>query len=229
MKLTYLSHSCFLLETSTHRLLIDPFLSGNPLAQVKPEEIECDYILVSHGHFDHLGDTVAIAERTGATVIANFEIAQWCAAKGKGKVTVHPMNHGGAWRFPFGRVKLTVAHHSSGIEGGEAGEFIYLGEPAGLLITADGATLYHAGDTALFSDMKLIGELDTITVAMLPIGDNFTMGPEDAARAAAFLNAPLAIPMHYNTFEMIALDPQRFVDASEGRGRVLAIGEGIEI
>ncbi len=225
MKLTHLGHSCFLLETSTHRLLFDPFLSGNPLAKTRPEEIECDFILVSHGHEDHLGDAVAIAKRTGATIISNFETAVFCGKQGA--PAVHPMQHGGAWEFPFGRVKLTIAHHSSSNE--TADGFAYLGNPAGILVTTEGKTIYHAGDTALFLDMKLIGELDTIDVALLPIGDNFTMGPEDAARAVYFLNARLAIPMHYNTFDLIKVDPQRFISAAKGRGQVMEIGETIEI
>ncbi len=227
MKLTYLSHSCFFLETATHRLILDPFLSGNPLARTRPEEIECDYILVSHGHEDHLGDAVEIARRTGATVISNYETANVCGARG---AKFHPMQHGGAWRFPFGRVKLTLAHHSSSLHSGDG--FAYLGNPAGMLITAEGKTLYHAGDTALFLDMKLIGELDPIDVALLPIGDNFTMGPRDAARAVGFLKAKRAIPMHYNTFDLIKVDPQEFARAVEpgtAEVKVMEIGETIEI
>ena len=227
MKLTYLSHSCFSVETSTHRLIIDPFLSGNPLAQTKVEEVEADFVLLSHGHEDHLGDAVSIARRTGATIIANYETATYCARQG---VNAHPMQLGGAWKFPFGRVKLTIAHHSSSV-GTETG-FIFLGNPAGILITAEGKTIYHAGDTALFLDMKLIGELDRIDVALLPIGDNFTMGPEDATRAAEFLNAPLSIPMHFNTFDLIKVDPERFLSKVKAGGRearVLAIGESVEI
>lgn len=228
MKVTYLSHSCFLVETASHRLLIDPFLSGNPLAQTKPEEIECDFILVSHGHEDHLGDSVQIAKRTGATIIANFEIAMTCMKRGASKV--HPMNPGGSWQFPFGRVKFTIAHHSSSNDTGDG--FLYLGNPCGLLINADGKTIYHAGDTALFSDMKLIGELNRIDLAMLPIGDNFTMGPDDAALAAEFLRAELSVPMHFNTFELIRVDPQDFVKKANAGGRnarVLAVGESLEL
>lgn len=228
MKLTYWSHSCFLVETHTHRLVIDPFLTGNPLAKVRAEEVECDYILVSHGHEDHLGDAVAISKRTGATIIANYEVATLCAQRGA--AAVHPMNPGGAWQFPFGRVKMTIAHHSSSntLENG----FIYLGNPCGLLITADGKTVYHAGDTALFLDMKLIGELDKIDVALLPIGDNFTMGIDDAARAVEFLNAPVAVPMHFNTFDLIKADPYAFADKVAERravGRVLAVGESLVV
>ncbi len=227
MKITYLSHSCFFVETSSHRLLIDPFLTGNPLATVDPEAVECDFILVSHGHEDHLGDSVAIAKRIGATIVSNYETAMFCAKQG---AKAHPMQHGGAWRFPFGRVKLTIAHHSSS-NGTETG-FSYLGNPAGIVLTADGKTIYHAGDTALFLDMKLIGELDSIDLAMLPIGDNFTMGPEDAARAASFLNAKLSVPMHFNTFDLIKADPNRFAELAKELGRealVMKIGETIEI
>jgi L-ascorbate metabolism protein UlaG (beta-lactamase superfamily) len=229
MKLTYLSHSCFLVETSSHRLLIDPFLTGNPLAKVKAADVECDFILISHGHEDHMGDAVAIAQRTDATVIANFEVAMTCANRGVKKI--HPMNPGGAWNFPFGRVKLTIAHHSSSNATADGG-FLYLGNPCGILITADGKTLYHAGDTALFLDMKLIGELNKIDVAMLPIGDNFTMGIDDAALAVEFLKAKLAIPMHFNTFDLIKVDANAFaekVKAGGAHAKVLAAGESIEI
>jgi len=228
MHLTYLNHSCFLFETSTHRLLIDPFLSGNPHAKTKPADVECDFILISHGHDDHLGDAVEIAKRTGATIIANFEIALTCASRGA--KNIHPMNPGGAWQAPFGRVKLTIAHHSSSTHTKDG--FAYLGNPCGILITADEKTLYHAGDTALFMDMKLIGELNNIDVAMLPIGDNFTMGIDDAAIAVDFLKAKLAIPMHFNTFDLIKVDPHAFakkVQAIGAHAKVMADGERIEI
>lgn len=224
MNLTYLGHSCFTLQTSTHRLIIDPFLTGNPLAQTKAEEVECDFILLSHGHEDHLGDAVAIARRTGATIVSNYETATYCGNQG---AKAHAMQIGGAWQFPFGRVKLTIAHHSSSIATPHG--FSYLGNPAGILITSEGKTIYHAGDTGLFLDMKLIGELDKIDVALLPIGDNFTMGPDDAARAVEFLNARLSIPMHYNTFDIIKVDPQRFVDRVKSGVRVMEIGETITI
>lgn len=228
MHLTYLGHSCFLVETSSHRLLIDPFLTGNPLAKIKTGDIECDFIIVSHGHGDHLGDAVDIAKRTGATIIGNYEIAMTCAQKGV--KSVHPVNAGGAWHAPFGRVKMTIAHHSSSMQT-EAG-FQYLGDPCGILVTADGKTLYHAGDTALFLDMKLIGELDSIDAALLPIGDCLTMGIDDAAMAAGFLKAKLAIPMHYNTFDLIKVDPHVFakkVQGSGSRAKVMEVGERLEI
>ena len=219
----------FLLKPPPIACLIDPFLTGNPLAKMKAEDIACDFIIVSHGHDDHIGDAVAIAKRTGATVISNFEIGvMWCAKQGV--KNIHPMNPGGAWQAPFGRVKLTIAHHSSSKQ--TRGRFPYLGNPCGILITADGKTLYHAGDTALFLDMKLIGELDSIDAALLPIGDNFTMGIDDAAMAAGFLKAKLAIPMHYNTFDLIKVDPHAFVTkagAAGLRAKVMEVNERIAI
>jgi L-ascorbate metabolism protein UlaG (beta-lactamase superfamily) len=218
MKLTYLSHSCFLIETSSHTLIIDPFLTGNPLAQAKPEDIRCDYVLVTHGHSDHVGDAVDIAKRNDATIISSYEVAVWLGSQG---AKVHPMGLGGGFNFPFGRVKLTIAFHSAGgrpAEGDEAGGFTYLGVAAGMLVQADGKTLYHAGDTALTLEMQLLGQLNKIDVAMLPIGDNFTMGPEDAVLAAEFLKPALVLPMHYNTFDPIEQDPAAFVSMLAAKG-----------
>ncbi|MEA3188942.1 MAG: hypothetical protein QOD99_2772 [Chthoniobacter sp.] len=232
MKLTYLSHSCVFIETSTHRLIIDPFLTGNGTAQIKQEDVKCDFVLVTHGHFDHLGDAVEIARRNKATIISSYEVADYLAQE---KVETHGMGIGGAWKFPFGRVKLTIAFHSAGYApGGELkdAQFIYLGNPAGMLITADGKTIYHAGDTALTVEMKLLGELNHIDVALLPIGDNFTMGVDDAVLAAEFLKCALAIPIHYNTFDLIRADTDAFVQklAARGiRGNALAIGETLDL
>ena len=226
-KLTFLSHAAFLLETNGTRILIDPFLTGNPLAALKPEEAKCDYILLTHGHGDHVGDTVAIARKNNATVISNYEIASWCGSQG---LTAHPMHIGGAHKFPFGRIKLTIAHHGSGYESN--GQMIYMGNPAGALITVEGKTIYHAGDTGLFYDMKLIGEMNSIDVALLPIGDNFTMGIDDAVKAVEFLNPRLAIPMHYKTFDVIDVEPQEFVRKIESSGmkaQVLAVGEELTV
>ena len=231
MKITYLSHSCFLLETSTHTLIIDPFLTGNPLAQVKADSIRCDYVLVTHGHFDHVGDALDIAKRNGATIISSYEVADWLSRQGaKG----HGMGLGGGFDFPFGRVKLTVAFHSAGYPPpeGDKGGFVYLGVAAGMLIQAEGKTIYHAGDTALTLEMQLLGQRNKIDVAMLPIGDNFTMGPEDAVAAAEFLKAGLVLPMHYNTFEPIKQDPKAFVAKVTAKGlraQAPAIGETITI
>ena len=226
MKLTYLSHSCFLLETGAHRLLIDPFLSGNPKAPVKAENAKCDFILISHGHGDHVGDAVAIAKRNNATIISNYEIATYCSKQG---AKAHAMHIGGGHNFSFGRVKLTIAHHGSGYQTDEG--FLYLGNPVGFLITAGGKTVYHAGDTGLFMDMQLIGQMNRIDVALLPIGDNFTMGIDDAAKAVEFLKPQVAIPMHYKTFEVIDVDPHEFArkaSATGGRVEVLDIGKSFE-
>ena len=166
--LTYYGHSCFGIKNGDARLLIDPFLTGNPRAAVAADQAEADYLLVSHAHGDHLGDAIAIAKRTGATIVANFEIASHCMKAG---CEAHALHIGGGWNFPFGRVKLTIAHHGSSFADGSYG-----GNPAGFLITIEGKTIYHACDTGLFYDMKLIGE-EGVDVAILPIGDNFTMGP----------------------------------------------------
>lgn len=212
-KLTYFSHAAFLLETNGRKILIDPFFTGNPLATVKPQEVQCDYILLTHGHGDHVGDTVDIAKRNQATVISNYEIATWCDSNG---VTAHPMHIGGAHEFPFGRVKLTIAHHGSGYQTEDG--FIYMGNPAGALITMEGKTVYHAGDTGLFFDMKLIGEMTSIDIALLPIGDNFTMGIDDAVKATELLNPKRVIPMHYKTFDVIDVDPDEFVQKAKEKG-----------
>jgi len=226
MRLTYLGHSCFLVETRQARLIIDPFLTGNPMAPLQAADIACDYVLVSHGHDDHSGDALQIAQHCGATIVANFEIAEYFAAKG---AKTHGMNPGGGYNFPFGRVKLTLAHHSSSVEAGL--HPIYLGSPCGILLQADGRTLYHAGDTALFLDMQLIGRAG-IDVALLPIGDNFTMGPDDALVALEFLKPKVAVPMHYNTWPPIAQDADAFAARAATAGhtvRALKPGEVLEV
>lgn len=227
MKITFLGHSCLLLESGAHRLIIDPFLSGNDTAAAAADDIQCDFILLTHGHDDHVGDTVAIAQRNDATLIANFEIAEYFGGQG---LKTHGMYHGGAHHFPFGRVKFTIAHHGSSL--GTASGRIAMGNPAGLLLTLEGKTVYHAGDTGLFLDMKLIGELDPIDVAFLPIGDNFTMGVDDAAKAVEFLRPKLAVPIHYNTWPIIAVDADDFArkaSAAGAIGRVLLPGETLEL
>lgn len=173
MRITFHGQSCFEIHHEQTKLIIDPFLNGNPLAKATPEEIRADYILITHGHGDHVGDAVEIAQRNQATVIANFELANWFSFQGVQQV--HPMHIGGSHVFDFGRVKLTPALHGSGFVDEEKKEIIYLGMPAGLLLEIGGRTIYHAGDTALFSDMKLIGRNNGVDLALLPIGDNFTM------------------------------------------------------
>jgi len=207
VRITYHSHACFGIDVGGTHLLIDPFLTGNPLADVSAEQVAADYILVSHGHGDHVGDTVAIAQRTGAKTISNFEIQSWLLAQGV--EDAHPLHIGGGFDFPFGRVKLTIAHHGSMLPDGSYG-----GNPAGFLLTLEGKTIYHACDTGLFYDMKLIGE-EGLDLAILPIGDNFTMGPDDALRAVKLLAPKVVIPIHYDTFDVIKQDPHDFAGRVE--------------
>ena len=207
--LTWYGHATLGLKTDDgFNLLIDPFFSENPSATVSPDEVTADYILVTHGHGDHVGDTVAIAQRTGATIISNFEITNWLSAQGVEKV--HPQHLGGGFQHPFGYLKLTLALHGSALPDGSYG-----GNPAGLLLTTnDGKKIYMAGDTGLFGDMALIGE-EGLDVAVLPIGDNFTMGPADALRAVKFLRPKLVVPIHYGTWGLIEQDPQAWAEQVE--------------
>lgn len=228
MKIRYFGHSACLIETGNHSLLIDPFLSGNPACPVKPCDVRCDYILLTHAHNDHFGDTVGIAKANDATVIAAYELACYCESKG---LKVHAMGLGGQRKFPFGTVKLTLAFHSSSYTEAD-GTIVAIGTPNGYLIETDGATIYHAGDTALFQDMKLIGDKYAIDVAFLPIGDNFTMGIEDATAALGLIRPRTVIPVHYNTFPPIEVDATLFRDAAEGIGvhcALLAPGEELEV
>jgi len=219
----YLGHACVALADGPHRLIIDPFLTDNPVAPVRAEEIDVQYILVSHGHGDHIGDAVPIARRTGATIIAAYELATFCAGQG---VKTHPMHIGGAHDFEFGRVKLTIAHHGGG-HGPDASR--YTGPAVGFLVTLGGKIVYHPGDTGLFYDMKLIGETHRIELAFLPIGDNFTMGIEDAVRAVEFLQPRRVVPMHYGTFPAVAADPHDFAARVKGAEViVLQPGETID-
>lgn len=223
MRITYHGHACFIIEGNKHSVIFDPFLKGNPLARLNPEDVEVDAILVSHGHSDHTGDAVLISKNNRAPIIAPFELATYF--QNKGAIT-HPMNIGGAHTFHFGTVKLTIAHHGSVSKTGS------VGNPCGFILSMDGKVIYHAGDTGLFYDMKLIGEMNAIDVALLPIGDNFTMGISDALKAVEFLKPKIAIPMHYDTFDVIHQDPKRFVDGIHGpftKGVVLLVGETIDI
>ncbi len=197
MKLTFHGHSAWEIETGGLRIWIDPFITGNPHADVTADQAQADYIIVSHAHRDHLGDTEAIAGRTGARVIAMNELAIHLAEKG---LATDALQIGGAMSFPFGRVKLVPAHHSSSLDG------TYMGSEAGILLRdQEGTVLYHAGDTGLFSDMQLIGRAG-LDAALLPIGDKYTMGPDDAVTAVELLQPRVALPMHYNTFPFIAQD-----------------------
>ncbi|MBX9969901.1 metal-dependent hydrolase [Priestia aryabhattai] len=225
MHVSYHGHSIIKIETKGKTILIDPFITGNELTDLNAEEVKADVILLTHGHNDHVGDTVEIAKRSGALVVAVAELATYLSWQG---LNVHPMSIGGAYTFDFGTVKLTQAFHgSSYTENNE--KIIYTGMPAGLLLTIEGKTIYHAGDTALFSDLKLIGRHKP-DLAFLPIGDNFTMGPEDAAIAAEWVQAKLVVPIHYNTFSVIKQDPHQFVESLSGiEGKVLKAGEGLDL
>lgn len=227
MKISFHGQSCIKVVTEDVTILVDPFISGNPQCDLVVENEKPDYIIVTHGHDDHVGDTVAIAQQTGATVIANVELATFLNMQGVENLA--PLHIGGKRPFDFGTVKLTQAFHGSSTV--QDGKIINLGLPTGFVLTMDGKSIYHAGDTGLFSDMKLIGQLNELDVAFLPIGDNFTMGPEDAAIAAEFLQAKVVVPMHYNTFPLIAQDPHAFVASlhTELRGKVLDIGASMTI
>jgi len=200
--LTYYGHATWGLETKGTTILFDPFFTGNPLTPVTAADVGANVIILTHAHGDHYGDTVAIAKRTGATVISNFEIVNYCQKQGV--ANAHPLHLGGGHTFPFGRVKLTIAFHGSSFPDGTYG-----GNPAGVVLEFEGKRLYNAGDTALFSDMSLIGQAG-LDVALLPIGDNFTMGPDDATAAAKLLRARTVIPEHYNTWPLIVQDPEAF-------------------
>ncbi|ASB87929.1 metal-dependent hydrolase [Bacillus sonorensis] len=227
MKVTYHGHSVVTVETEKHNLIFDPFITGNPLTDLKAQDVRADVILLTHGHNDHVGDTLEIAKRNDALVVAPNELAVYLGWKG---LNVHPMHIGGSHQFDFGKVKLTQAFHGSAYTEEDSQTIVYTGMPAGILLTVEGKTIFHAGDTGLFSDMKLIGELNHIDLAFLPIGDNFTMGPEDAKLAAEWLRAKQVVPVHYSTFPVIKQDPHAFADSLPGGvGKVLEVGESIDM
>ncbi len=225
MKLKYYSHSAFQITTSNGiKILIDPFLDGNPTSPVKAADVEADYIILTHAHGDHLGDGFSIADRCGSLFICVNELAEYCKSKG---YKAHNMHIGGGYKFEFGKVKFTIAHHGS-----MTPDNTYAGEPAGVVLGIDGKNVYHTGDTGLFYDMKLIGEMTPVDYMLLPIGDNFTMGITDAVKASQLVSTKIAIPMHYNTFPVIKADPNVFKEKVEQEGikcKVMKYGEEIEL
>ena len=224
VKFSYYGHAAFLLDDGTHKVLVDPFLTGNPTARISADDVDCDFILLTHAHGDHLGDAPHIAARTGAGIVGIPEVIGLCETEAGKTLTSYPMNLGGSLELPFGKVRMTLAQHSCGVPGGIAcGFVIYIG----------GKVIYYSGDTALFSDMQLIGRKDTIDYAVLPIGDNYTMGLEDAAQAAQWVNAGHVIPIHYDTWPVIAQEVNRYKEVTEAMTRavvcIVAPGDTIEL
>lgn len=228
MKVKFWGHACVQVTTNSHSVIFDPYLTGNPQAEgVDLDSIKVDAIFVSHGHGDHLGDSVTLAKKNDALVVGVFELAGYLERQG---VKAHAMHIGGTHTFPFGWVKLTPAWHGSSLV--VADQIIYLGNPCGFLYRAEGKTIYFAGDTGLFGDMELIGRLHSIDCAFLPIGGNYVMDPDDAVVAAELLGAKLVVPMHYNTFPLIEQDPHDYARRLKEIGvecRVLAPGEELEL
>ena len=215
INVTYFGHSCFQIETGGKKLLFDPFITPNELAKgIDAATVEADFILISHGHVDHVADAVSIAKRTGAQIISNWEIVNWFARQGVSNG--HSMNIGGHWFFDFGKVKCVNAVHSSSLPDGTYG-----GNPMGFLVESDGKTLYYAGDTALTYDMKLIGEYKKVDFAFLPLGNNYTMGVDNAIIAAQFIACDHIVGMHYDTFGLIRIDHQEAIQKFDATGKSL--------
>lgn len=219
MKFTWHGHSCVSLITwDGTRILIDPFITNNPTSDLDPDTVDADIIILTHGHNDHVGDTVAIAKRCDATVVAIVELADYLQTQG---LRTHGMNRGGQWTFDFGSIKFVPALHSSSYNGQ------YMGEACGVVISDGSARVYHAGDTAFFSDMKYVGSVD---VCFLPIGDLYTMGIDDAVLASEFIDSQLFVPIHYNTFPALKQNPYEFINRlKKNNGMVPEVGESVEL
>ncbi|MFD2333352.1 metal-dependent hydrolase [Cohnella sp. GCM10020058] len=230
MIVTFLGHACVKLEQDGRSLIIDPYLTGNPLASASATDIQADHILLTHGHGDHVGDTAAIAKRTGAQVVGTPELATFLGWQGVENTV--GMNIGGTYDLGYAKVKMVQAFHSSGYTLTDEQRIVYLGMPTGLIVTWGGLTILHAGDTGLFGDMKMIGERHKIDLAFIPIGDHFTMGPEDALTAAEWLNPKQVVPVHFDTFPPIRQDADAYAQALEQKGikgTVLKPGDRLEL
>lgn len=225
LKITYIAHSAFILDDGKYKVALDPFITGNPNATIKLEDVKPDFIFVSHGHGDHIGDTIELAKANDSTVITIADLAYYLNKKG---IKTHDMNIGGEYEFPFGTLKMTMAQHSAGSLEGES-----MGNPTGAIISMGGRKVYFAGDTGLFVDMKFIGEISKPDILMLPIGGNYTMGIDDAVKAVELINtADTVIPMHYNTFPVIKTDVEKFKNKIADIGKkaiVLGYGETINL
>lgn len=226
MNFTYYGHSCFAVEINGKNILVDPFITGNPRANhINIDTLDADYIFISHGHFDHVGDSVSIARRTGAKVISNWEVNAWFNKMGI--ENTHPMNPGGKWTFDFGQVRCVTAQHSSSLPDGSYG-----GSPAGYVFMSSGGNFYYSGDTALTTDMQLIRLWTKLDFMVLPIGDNLTMGIEDAIQAASWLNVKQVIGVHYDTFDLIKVNHQHAIEVCLAHGielHLLDIGATIDL
>ena len=225
--LIYHGQSCVEIHAQQANIIVDPWLDENPMADIRADDVQCDVILVTHGHSDHVGDAVKIAQRTAATVVSTYEMTFYLERKG---LTVHGMHVGGAHQFPWGRVKLTPAAHGGLVD---IEECTHTTVPCGFTVTVDGQTIYHAGDTGLMSDMALIGRLNDVAVAVLPIGDNFTMGPEDAIEAVKMLSPRVVVPMHYDTYDLIKQDVEQFArnveESTDSACTILRPGEQLDV
>ena len=227
MKLSFHGQSTIYFESNDKKVIVDPFISGNDKSDLDEQTLDVDYIILTHGHGDHFGDVVELANRNHATVISSAEVQGYLTTY-HGIEHAHGMNIGGKYQFDFGTVKFVQAFHSSSYTN-EDGIPVYLGMPMGVIIEAEGKTIYHAGDTGLFSDMKLIAERHPVDVCFIPIGDNFTMGIEDASYAInEFIKPKISVPIHYNTFPLIEQDPQKFKEAvSQGEVQILQPGDEV--
>jgi len=216
-------HACVTIQDGGFRVIVDPWLSGNPVAKLKPNQVKADAVLVTHGHFDHMTDALAIAKQCDVPIIGTAELAAFFEAQG---AKTHAMHIGGSHRFPFGWIKLTPAWHGSAVMTDQGS--IYTGCACGFLVKLGDKLIYHAGDTGLFSDMKLIGSLNEIDLALLPIGDNYVMGPNDAAIAAEYVSAKVTVPIHYNTFPLLNQNPEEFKNLVESKkaGSVVILEPG---